>query len=441
VRPMQSDGWYYYELEPTLPNIVMVVNKLFNLQLKNYRDFLKHFNLECGSYAGSEQEQRVSVCAITNENKRTCTLDINPGHGFIAPYPKELSSPGAISKLLREELLSNNRNLLPLINLYGFDYNLAVIQYKQELLNSPYLRHIMLIQLLANTTNKLLVMQSIGVNLPTAYKNKWCKWFVAKLIDELFALNDPHTTSSLLETWADFAYNWGMSQEFQQKFKVHYKEISAPKIIANFFSTVKENDKPAILSWAVEAFKGLDQGNHDEWLQEIDFYAKEEVAAVLLPEFLKTRVPQIISAEQQLAKENKSDNVQNYGLLIFEISTIMGLSFKMKLPQFKEELQILIEKLLPKVKNTSKFPYLGNFLNALVSDSAYFSSDFVKKMVINSFKRVNDETEIKFLDIILEKIEKQDKELPGRWGQDFINQLEAMRKDVLQKSATPSHKP
>jgi hypothetical protein len=33
VRPAESDGWYYYELEPGLDTIVFVVNKIYNLQL------------------------------------------------------------------------------------------------------------------------------------------------------------------------------------------------------------------------------------------------------------------------------------------------------------------------------------------------------------------------------------------------------------------------
>ena len=288
IRPVENDGWYYYEIEPTLPNIVKVVNQIFNLNLRNFGEFLTHFNLRCGSYEGTEEEQRNTTCSITDKNKKTCTLSISPVHGEIGPYPEIAQAHHQEFATIKDLLLDNNVKALPLLNLYKIriGYFIDFLDVNRQ---SSYMRHCLLIQPLADVMAETLILRMVGSKLSDFKNDLWYLNYIHKILQSLFSLNDPHTTIETLKIWAGFASSANMLEEFKKEYEQHFEDAQKdPQILANLLIFASQAEQQRLAQFVLSNFVKFDYENQYKTLKRFtDYKDIYEINPELIHQLLK----------------------------------------------------------------------------------------------------------------------------------------------------------
>jgi len=395
-RPSQSDEWYYYELEPTLTNIVLVANKLFGLQLKSFSDFLKHFNLECPSYIGTEKKE--DICKITDQNKKTCTLNYKPSHALIEPYPQEISF-ALMAEIIAKDLPSwTSSHFLPLINLYSVD--LLTIKTENtglqtKLIQSPYLRHALLIQNFASSDVKLVITDLVLAlgKLSEIKSSSWYRSLIMKLIDELLALNNAYLANQVFTQMALYGYAWQIIPEFIQRFNTKSFLLNGDhlKYILRFLS----NNAPPEYTTQITTFISqiFNQQNSGDTQYSILEGIKNNVSLYqsLLPSFFS----------------EKNIKQQNNPIYMIDLLVSSGQTTGIK----AENAQEIIKKLMPAIEKSPED--IEGIIKRIIRAHSYIGNTFSKEIILRLIPLI-EEWQAKAI------IKKLDANL---WGENFINQL------------------
>lgn len=409
IKPVDNDGWYYYELEPGLDTIVFVINRLYNLQLNNFGDFLKHFNLECPSqkvvnieFLGVPVEQ--TICTITDQDKKNCILNYHPGHAYVDSYPRGSLSERMSSFVAEVFPIWTGSYFLPVLNLY--QVNLPKIQLseglKKELVQSSLLRHALLTQQLSSNEVKQYILYFIIVKLPEL-KNIWYKSFTIQLVDQLLSLNDPQATALALKTMAENTFEWGTLPDFIKKFKEN-KHLLDEFAVLNILSTLINNTKTAsnkkiVSDFVAEQFKEADANMQQNFLGF--FKSNSDLYKIFFNLFLSENnienpPPQLIPAMIiELLKEGKR----------------VGIT--------KEQTQNIMNKLMLHREQLSDIEIGNEIILELKELTENIDIEYLKEIILKLFSQIKNPH-------ISANVIKQLRKNIGRWGQDFIDKLEAM---------------
>lgn len=429
-KPAQDDGWYYYELEPTLPTIVTIVNHLFNLHLKDFGEFLTHFDLTCPSYKGTIEEQTTAICTISNANKKECTLNINPGHGEIEKYYYENSSKNKHNNQRFGELFPYNNNTLSLLNLYNLDTNdparginifLNRVFFRMPLKNTPfardpYWRYALLLQNLNNIEIKKelfsLFPQVHNVNELRLVDKEWNQQFIIKLAQSALKMNDAATTGNILKNWQYFAGRWGsgmmdaFADEFRNNFAILSNE-SKEEVLTYFYKQDANKYSPMI----VQSFEQLDPEVQNNFLGTLyrniyDDIRYKGIDPALKKELLASLINKSIA--QMIAAQYKD---KFYWLVSILIKTHEDILINI---MTKKEIEQFIENILPHLSEKGLF----NALLHLLWSKEYLGIDFVKNMLISSNINLTHDQKKSILEDLTKK--------KSLWGKEFIEQFETM---------------
>lgn len=376
IKPAESDGWYYYELEPTLPNVVHVINKLFNLKLNNFGELLKQFNLECSTYKGTPKEQTGTTCFLTDKDKKNCTLKISPSHGKLS-YPTSHMRPewADLAATTRDELLiataleKKEKQLLQLINLYNV--NLYYINEIKNPIEFSLARHAMLIQKLLSNEAKFVVLQSIIDKFSDLKNDQWLRSFIIKILNSLFSLHDDYTTREGFNIWARFASRWFMFENFKQKFQESYpSDIPINEMASQTFKTLINNINPEdtdkALSLIIPYFR-----KSDDFAYKFLYYIRSiTLDDKLINPLLNIRIEQI--------------KLMSSKPLMLSLSQIIQVSAEIEKP--KKEIQTLIMQSLPRLLQPRiDYDPMDYLLRILIKNKKYLGDDFVIPLITQFF--------------------------------------------------------
>jgi hypothetical protein len=407
VRPAESDGWYYYELEPGLDTIVFVVNKIYNLQLQDFGAFLKHFNLECPSQKVVQHEiQGVpiqeTICTITDQDKKNCILHYHPGHAYLEEYPR--------GKLV--EVMSNfvgevfplwvGSYFLPVLNLYRVNFqNIPLTEdFKKELIKSILIRHALLTQQLSsNNEAKQYIIDFIMKVLP---ENTWYKYFITQLMNQLLSLRDQNTTNSTLIICAKYAAQWGMVPECIKKMQENSEILNSDQM-ADLIKIFAQNITP----------------QHKEMLNNfiLEQYDKENIRAqfelVTIAKDIDSDLYKILFS-RFLSEKNINNPQASFLVAVLLITEGQQAGIT------KKDARDIINKLLLHTEQL-RAEHAYRIINDTIRKSHYLGTELSKEIILKLFPKLQIWEWVTIL-----KDLGSDKEL---WGQDFIDQLKLVMKN------------
>jgi hypothetical protein len=224
TRPATSDGQYYYELKASISNLIKVINKLYNLNLKNFNELLNHFNLECPFFS-LENNEYVAECKLIDNEKKLCNFSIQPAHASIE-WP--LSQYNGLEKDILAALLPYGyTGLLQFINLFSVNIKFFNPEHRNGLLASEYLRHSFLIQQI-NASNMHEIFHALVMLIqPTHEQYPWYSYYLNTFSDQKLATNNPVYATDLFKAWAQYAGQWNMTTQFMQKFESYLNKNQA----------------------------------------------------------------------------------------------------------------------------------------------------------------------------------------------------------------------
>src|ERR1700733_4006849 len=405
VRPAESDGWYYYELEPGLDTIIFVVNKTYNLQLQDFGAFLKHFNLECPSqkvikteFLGVTLEE--TICTITNQDKRNCVLHYHPGHAYFEEYPRGKLIEAMSNFVSQVFPFWTGSYFLPVLNLYRVNFQTIPLteSFKEELLKSILFRHAFLIQQLSSNEAKQYIINFIMKVLP---QDAWYKHFMMQSIDQLLSLRDQNTTNNTLIICAKYAAKWDMVPECIKKMQENSEILNSDQmadLIKIFAQNITPQYKKILNNFILEQYDTENIRAQFELVtmaQDID----SELYKILFSRFL--------------SEKNINNPQASFLVAVLLITQGQGAGVT------KKDAQDIINKLLPHTEQLgAKHAY--RIINDTIRKSHYLGTELSKEIILKFFPKLQ-----LWHWIEIYKDLNVDKEL---WGQDFIDQLKLLMK-------------
>jgi hypothetical protein len=189
-KPEQDDGWYYYELNSSLPNIVLAINHLLGFKLQNFNEFITKFNLTCKQkevqqesvVLGEAGEVPTTICKITDVDKKKCELSIQPKHAEVKEFVS-LTVEEGLEKLPKqiflEKFASQDSMLLPMLNLFGIELGHRETMFTLSEIPQGYWIMALALQDLKSSNKKLIGL--IGETKIPASQSNWYAEFTSRL--------------------------------------------------------------------------------------------------------------------------------------------------------------------------------------------------------------------------------------------------------------------
>jgi hypothetical protein len=290
---------------------------------------------------------------------------------------------------------------LPVLNLYRVNFQKVAPseKFKKQFLKSSLLRHAFLIQQLSSNEVKQNIIDFIMKVLP---QDSWYRNFVQQLVDQLLSLNDQNTTDKALNSLARYTAQWHMIPEFIKKLENNSKLLSYPQeqaLIKIFTNTITPQYKSVVNDSILELYNNKEDLKAQFDLITFVKYIDSEQYKTLLPLFI---------SEKNISKPEALFSIAT---LIITEGKNAGIS--------QEYAQNAIKKLLPFIEQLAP-EKIWRIIQEIVYAGNYLGIEFSKEIILKLFPKIEIEQQRNILTHL--------NFYKSEWGQDFINQLEAISK-------------